>query len=112
VRGGGVGGGVCAYRRYQRDVVESGRSLHQQGARLVLFTDPWLSPLAGVAEVVLPATVDTPSPFDSLVAAMALVETVVAGMVGAADERGRQRVEQYGALADVMVMNRDGEPTL
>ena len=103
---------VFDYRRYQRDVVECGRSMHESGARLVLFTDPWLSPLAGVADAVLPAAVEAPSPFDSLVAAMALVETVVAGMVNAAGERGRKRVARYGALADVVVMNWDGDPTL
>jgi DNA-binding MurR/RpiR family transcriptional regulator len=103
---------VFDYRRYQRDVVESGRSMHQNGAKLVLFTDPWLSPLAGVADAVLPASVAAPSPFDSLVAPMALVETVVAGMVSAAGEPGRKRVARYGALADTVVMNWDGDQAL
>src|SRR5919199_2808528 len=35
------------YRRYQRDTVEFGRRAVAQGARLVLFTDHLLSPLAG-----------------------------------------------------------------
>ncbi|WP_234326524.1 MurR/RpiR family transcriptional regulator [Streptomyces sp. NRRL S-337] len=53
---------------------------HERGAKVVLFTDAWLSPVAEFADVVLPARVEAPSPFDSLVAPMALVETLVAAV--------------------------------
>ena len=69
------------YRRYQRDTVRFGVTAKQQGAKVVLFTDPWLSPLASSADVVLQTSVTAPSPFDSLVPAMALVEALVAALV-------------------------------
>lgn len=71
---------VFDFRRYQRDVVDLARRLHDRGARILLVTDPWLSPVAEVADVVLPARVQGPSPFDSLVSAMAVVEVLVAGV--------------------------------
>ncbi|MGW3472113.1 hypothetical protein ACWDKQ_27435 [Saccharopolyspora sp. NPDC000995] len=53
----------------------------QEGAALVLFTDPWLSPLVSSADIVLPASVQASSPFDSVVPALALVAAVVAALV-------------------------------
>ena len=50
-----------------------------QGGAVVLVTDRWLAPIAGTADAVLSCEVDAPSAYDSLVPAMAVVETVVAG---------------------------------
>ncbi|MFI0765477.1 MurR/RpiR family transcriptional regulator [Streptomyces sp. NPDC021218] len=84
---------VFDFRRYQDDTVELARHAHEQGAKIVLFTDPWLSPAAEFADVVLPARVEAPSPFDSVVAPVALVETLVAAVHArlgpAAEERMR-----------------------
>ncbi|MGW7293946.1 MurR/RpiR family transcriptional regulator [Streptomyces xiamenensis] len=69
---------VFDFRRYQRDTIELARFAHGRKARIVLVTDPWLSPIAEFADVVLPARVESPSLFDSLVAPTALVEALVA----------------------------------
>ncbi|MFI1305627.1 MurR/RpiR family transcriptional regulator [Streptomyces sioyaensis] len=71
---------VFDFRRYQDDTVQLARYAHERGAKVVLFTDPWLSPVAEFADVVLPARVEAPSPFDSIVAPTALVETLVAAV--------------------------------
>ncbi|MER7499252.1 MurR/RpiR family transcriptional regulator [Nonomuraea pusilla] len=84
---------VFDYRRYQRDVVDFARQAHRRGAKVVLFTDPWLSPAAGAAELVIPARVEAPSPFDSLVPAMALVETVIAGVTSRLGQDRLRRIE-------------------
>ncbi|MFF2273996.1 MurR/RpiR family transcriptional regulator [Agromyces sp. NPDC058136] len=89
---------VFDYRRYDQDVVRFARRVAERGADLVLFTDRWLSPVADVAGAVLPAGVDAPSPFDSLVPAMAVVETVIAGVTERLGEDGRQRLEAMEAL--------------
>jgi DNA-binding MurR/RpiR family transcriptional regulator len=86
------------YRRYQRDTVEFARRAAEQGATVVLFTDPWLSPIADVADLVLPAGVEAPSPYDSLVAPLALVEAVVAGVVARLGDRPRPRIERFDRL--------------
>lgn len=69
---------VFDYRRYDASVIEFSYRAKARGARVILFTDQWLSAAADVADVVLTSPVQTPSPFDSYVPAMALVETVVA----------------------------------
>ncbi|SOE13633.1 transcriptional regulator, RpiR family [Streptomyces sp. 2323.1] len=71
---------VFDFRRYQDDTVQLARYAHERGAKVVLVTDPWLSPVAEFADVVLPARVEAPSPFDSIVAPTALVETLVAAV--------------------------------
>ncbi|HCA85803.1 MAG TPA: MurR/RpiR family transcriptional regulator [Streptomyces sp.] len=71
---------VFDLRRYQRDTVELARFAHDRGARVVLITDPWLSPVAEFADVVLAARVEAPSPFDSIVAPTALAEALVAAV--------------------------------
>jgi DNA-binding MurR/RpiR family transcriptional regulator len=86
------------YRRYQWDTTRFGEAAKRQGATLVLFTDPWLSPLASKADIVLQATVAAPSPFDSMVAALALVETVVAALVDRLGEQPRPRLQLFDAL--------------
>ncbi|MET7762835.1 MurR/RpiR family transcriptional regulator [Streptomyces sp. NPDC005393] len=71
---------VFDFRRYQRDTVELARFAHGRKARIVLVTDPWLSPIAEFADVVLPTRVESPSPFDSILAPTALVEALVAAV--------------------------------
>jgi DNA-binding MurR/RpiR family transcriptional regulator len=82
---------VFDYRRYDPAIVRYAGQAAAHGAHVILFTDPWMSPAADVAEVVLPARVEAPSPFDSLVPAMAVVETLVAAVTEqlGADARGR-----------------------
>ena len=69
------------FRRYEERTLALAREVTSRGARVVLFTDRWLSPVAGLAEVVLPGRVDSPSPYDSFVPALALVETLVAALI-------------------------------
>jgi DNA-binding MurR/RpiR family transcriptional regulator len=85
---------VFDYRRYQQDTIDFAREAADRGATILLFTDPWLSPIAEVATHVLPASVDAASPFDSLVAAAALVEAVVAGLLVVLGERALVRFER------------------
>lgn len=84
---------VFDYRRYDPELVRFARQVAERGADVVLFTDRWLSPAADVATTVLPANVESPSPFDSLAPAMAVVETVIAELTDRLGETGRQRVE-------------------
>ncbi|MEW1587694.1 MurR/RpiR family transcriptional regulator [Micromonospora vinacea] len=69
------------FRRYEEPTLALARQVTARGARVVLFTDRWLSPVAGLAEVVLPGRVESPSLYDSFVPALALVETVVAAVI-------------------------------
>lgn len=88
------------YRRYQDSTVDFLEGAKQAKATTVLFTDPWLSPAAKHADLLLSSSVTAPSPFDSLTSAFALVETLIAGVVDELGESPRQRIEAFDALQE------------
>ncbi|MFP5345665.1 MAG: MurR/RpiR family transcriptional regulator [Actinomycetes bacterium] len=98
---------VFDFRRYQRDVIELASYARAEGASLLLVTDPWLSPLATRADVVLPVRVEGPSPFDSIVPATALVETLVAGVLARLGDAAQERIRRAETLTspDVLETN-------
>lgn len=98
---------VFDYRRYDAQIVQFARRIAERGGEQVLFTDRWLSPVADVAGTVLPANVDSPSPFDSLVPALAVVEAVIAGVTDLLGETGRSRVEAMENLRSLPAERRD-----
>ena len=87
------------YRRYQRDTVEFGTRAVERGARLVLFTDHLLSPLAADAEVVLVTQTETGSPFAVMSPALAAVEMLLVTVVDRLGGAPRARMESYDALS-------------
>lgn len=78
--------------RYQRSIIETATIVRRHGATIVLVTDEQLSPAASVADVVLPATVASPSPFYSLTAAFILVELLVVPVMEHLGEAARSRM--------------------
>ena len=93
---------VCAFdfRRYERDTQEFCAAAKDAGARIVLFTDPWLSPIADIADALLPAQVAGPSPVISLAPTVAVTETLVTAVAGALGDTARTHFEQFGGFAD------------
>jgi len=65
-------------RRYQVELHKLARQAHERAATVILITDQWLSPIAAVADHVLPVRIDAPSPWDSYAAIVAVVEGVIA----------------------------------
>jgi DNA-binding MurR/RpiR family transcriptional regulator len=89
---------VFDYRRYQNSTIEFANRAAQKGCQIVLFTDPWLSPVADVSRHVLTTTVQAPSPFDTMVPAFALLETVVAGLFLRVGARAKPRIAELERL--------------
>jgi DNA-binding MurR/RpiR family transcriptional regulator len=81
-------------RRYQQDVVNFARQAHERGARIILLTDRWKSPIASFAAVTLTGPVDTISPFDTMVPTMVQLEALVAAFTAKLDKDGRARLEE------------------
>ena len=54
--------------------------------------------IASIADQVLTVDVDGPSPYDSMVSLVALIEALVAGLVERLGESGRQRVSALERL--------------
>ncbi len=71
---------VFDIRRYQDDLIRFADEAAGRGARIVLVTDNWLSPIAAHAEYVLAARIEVPSNWDSVVAMMTLMEALIAAL--------------------------------
>ncbi len=89
---------VFDFRRYQRDVLDFARGARSLGAEVVLVTDPWRSPIAAHADLVIPCPVDLPTAFDSGVGGLAVVELLVAGVV---ERLGAEARDRMAALEDL-----------
>jgi DNA-binding MurR/RpiR family transcriptional regulator len=100
------------YRRYQHDTVRLAVTAKDQGATLVAFTDPYLSPLAARADVILTSSVASPSPFDALTPAVALVEAMISALVDRLGDAPRSRMARYDALNGGTVDGSRGDGAL
>ena len=92
---------VFDFRRYERDTLEVARAAHAARARVLLFTDPLLSPVADIADAVLTAHGSVSSSPLSLTPALAVVEVLLTSVADALGEAGRARFERYAALAEL-----------
>lgn len=86
------------YRRYQVETIQFVTAAAERGAQVVLFTDPWASPVAAHAKVVLSAPVEGPSPFDTMVPALAQVEALIAAVTTRLSVTSRARIAEIEAL--------------
>jgi DNA-binding MurR/RpiR family transcriptional regulator len=91
---------IYDYRRYTEQALVFATQMAGQGATVCLMTDNWMSPIAKVARVVIPARVDSASPFDSLVASMAVTESIVAAVAERLGDAGVRRRELLEETSD------------
>ncbi|MFD1329138.1 MurR/RpiR family transcriptional regulator [Mycoplana ramosa] len=89
---------VYDYRRYQIDTIRFAQQAMKQGAKIVLFTDRWVSPIAEFASVTLMAPVDTVSPYDTMVPAIAQTEALIASLTARLANQSRSRIERMEEL--------------
>jgi DNA-binding MurR/RpiR family transcriptional regulator len=75
------------HRPYEERTARLAQQAKASGARIVLFTDPWFSPVTELADVVIAAAVRSPLPRTSLVPTLALIETLVAALADYGDHR-------------------------
>ena len=103
-------------RRYQKDTIALAQAAKKRGATIVLITDSWLSPIADLADNVLMVNVDAPSPYDSMISCIALIEALVAGVVDRLGDARRcrisalERLREGFAWDDREIPHHDGEP--
>ncbi len=89
---------VYDYRRYQESVVQFAHAAKTLGAQVVLFTDEWRSPIASFADAVLVSLVQSASPFDTKVPALAQTESIVAALVHRLPDEAKARLKRIEAL--------------
>jgi len=69
---------VFDVRRYENSTLKLAEMAAERGAKIILFTDQWCSPVANYSEQVFTCRIVVPSAWDSSVALMLLLETVIA----------------------------------
>jgi len=91
---------VLDFRRYEAATVDLATRARQRDVRLVVITDVLLSPAARDATVVLPVEVDSPSPFDTSVSSIALLEVLLFATIHALGEPALERMSEWDRLAE------------
>lgn len=91
------------FRRYEHDTLLVARHLAERGARIVLVTDQWLSPVSNLATAVLVARTSPVAPFESLVPATAVVETLAAAVVDRIGPAAGRRLEELTSISSTLI---------
>ena len=94
-------------RRYEERTIALARALDDQGARVVLVTDHWMSPAARHADFVLPVEVDAGQAFDSLLGALAITEALVDRTAQLLGDAALARIQSYNAFSMTMAPRWD-----
>lgn len=97
------------FRRYAAESCRFAESVASTGATVSLITDQWMSPIARCSHVVLPVQVDSASPFDSIVAATAVVESLIAAVNSRLGDQALTRLRAIEELREHDT-DRDAEP--
>jgi DNA-binding MurR/RpiR family transcriptional regulator len=96
------------FRRYDASTLAACRAATARGARVVLFTDPWFSPIVVMAAHALICHTESPSPFDSYTAGFAMVETIAAGLAMHLGSAAQTRIQAVEELAGGVAPNNHG----
>ncbi|OII59899.1 RpiR family transcriptional regulator [Streptomyces sp. CC53] len=87
------------YRRYEEDMTLVAELARERGGKVVVFTDPWLSPAAAHADVVLTSQVSSGSPYDSLTPTLALIEALVSAVLDRLGPDAHARMKDGESIA-------------
>jgi DNA-binding MurR/RpiR family transcriptional regulator len=71
---------VFDVRRYEQDLITTSKLAHARGAKIILFTDQWLSPIAGDALHILPIRIEGKSGWDSGVVTLFFAEAIIVAL--------------------------------
>ncbi len=64
-------------RRYENNTLKLAEIAHEKGAKIVLFTDQWRSPVHQLADISFSSRIVAPSAWDSAATPLLLVETMI-----------------------------------
>ncbi|MEZ5882932.1 MAG: MurR/RpiR family transcriptional regulator [Paracoccaceae bacterium] len=85
-------------RRYENNVLQLVEMASEQGAEVILITDPWVSPAAAHARYRFSAQIEVPSAWDLTVAIQVLIETLMAAVQSLTWEETAQRMKRLEEL--------------
>lgn len=90
---------VVDFRRYQPDLANLCRAAtERRGAKVILLTDNWLSPIARDAAEVLPVPIESRTLWDTYAPALAVSEAIVTRIAEDCWDQTRDRIKAWDAL--------------
>ncbi|WP_394181117.1 MurR/RpiR family transcriptional regulator [Yoonia maritima] len=87
-------------RRYENNTLKLAEMAHARGARIILFTDQWRSPVHQLAEISFSSRIVVPSAWDSAATTMLLIETMIAAVQNTDWENIKDRMEGLEEMFD------------
>ena len=91
---------VFDVRRYENSTLRLAELAVDRGAKIVLFTDQWMSPIAQLASVCFTNQITVPSAWDSNVTTLLMTELVIAEVQERNWEQTRDRMEVLEDMFD------------
>jgi len=91
---------VFDVRRYENSTLKLAEMAHERGAKIILFTDQWASPVAKYSQLVFTSRIVVPSAWDSSVVLMLLLETVIAEVQERTWPVTRKRMQELEEMFD------------
>ncbi|MBT0957547.1 MurR/RpiR family transcriptional regulator [Alphaproteobacteria bacterium KMM 3653] len=91
---------VFDMRRYENNTLKLAEMAHASGARIVLITDQWRSPVHQLAEISFSSRIVVPSAWDSAAMPLLLIETMISQVQNLNWEVTRDRTERLEEMFD------------
>jgi len=91
---------VFDMRRYENNTLKLAELAHAKGARVILFTDQWRSPVHQFAEVSFSSRIIAPSAWDSAATPLLLLETMISTVQGLTWGDTKDRMETLEDMFD------------
>lgn len=87
-------------RRYENNTLKLAEMAHAKGAKIILFTDQWRSPVHHLAQMSFSSRIVVPSAWDSVSATLLLVETMISSVQNLNWSDTKQRMEELEDMFD------------
>jgi len=87
-------------RRYENNTLKLAEMAHARGAKIILFTDQWRSPVHQLAHICLSCRIIVPSAWDSAATPMLLLETMISSVQNLKWDETKQRMETLEDMFD------------
>lgn len=98
---------VFDIRRYEPTIQQFTDLANAQGVEIVLLTDRWISPTAGIAQHILTSHVEVPSAWDTIVPLVGLVEALLSAIQDRNWQDTRERLARIeGFYEDMLLFKR------
>ncbi|MGJ8617989.1 MAG: MurR/RpiR family transcriptional regulator, partial [Sulfitobacter sp.] len=87
-------------RRYENNILKMAEMAHERGAKIILFTDQWRSPVHHLADISLSCRIIVPSAWDSAATTMLLAETMISSVQNLNWSETKERMEALENMFD------------